>query len=389
MAVEVHGVVDPAWARVGDVFRENFERRGELGAAITVIVEGRTVVDLWGGVADRRTGRPWQQDTPVLIFSATKGATALCAHVLAARRRLDLDEPVCRYWPEFARAGKERIPVRMLLNHQAGLPAVERVLGREALFDREVLANALAEQAPHWTPGTAHGYHALTFGWLVGEVVRRASGKTLGRFFADEIAAPLGLDFWIGLPAPIEARVAVLRMAPPAREESAVTHAMRMPRSLIAKAFANPPGLLRASQVNSPAVHAAEIPAMNGIATAAALARMYAALACGGRRDGVELLDAATTRRMAVVESEGDDRILLLPTRFASGFMKSVDNRPLDSVRMGPNEAAFGHVGAGGSIGMADPTAGVAIGYVMNQLGHGVMLNERGQGLVDAVYEGL
>jgi CubicO group peptidase (beta-lactamase class C family) len=379
--------VDPAFSRVRDAFEENFARRGELGAALVVIAGGRTVVDLWGGVADHRTGRAWERDTPVLIFSATKGATALCLHVLAARGALDLDAPVSRYWPEFAQAGKESIPVRMLLNHQAGLPAVDRVLRREALFDQAALATALAEQAPYWPPGTAHGYHALTFGWLVGEVVRRVSGKTLGRFFADEIAAPLALDFWIGLPEEIEPRVALLRMASPVKEDSDVMRAMRTPSSLVAKAFANPPGLLRGSQVNSREVHAAEIPAMNGIATARSVARMYALLASGGRLDGVELLDAAAVERMSRVESEGEDRILLIPTRFAPGFMKSVDNRPRDSVRMGPNEAAFGHVGAGGSLGMADPDAGIAIGYVMNQLGHGVMLNERGQSVVDAVFE--
>jgi CubicO group peptidase (beta-lactamase class C family) len=275
----------------------------------------------------------------------------------------------------------------MLLNHQAGLPAIAPVLGRAALFDAEVLAAALAEQAPFWPPGSAHGYHALTFGWLVGEVVRRVSGRTLGRFFAEEIAAPLGLDFWIGLPERHEPRVATLRLAAPMQEESPVLRAMRTPSSLVAKAFANPPGLLRASDLNSRAVHAAEIPAMNGIATARALAGLYAALAASAPSPAIDGLDREAIRRMSAVESEGDDRILLLPTRFASGFMKSADNRPRDSVRMGPNEAAFGHVGAGGSLGMADPQAGVAIGYVMNQLGHGVMLNERGQGLVDAVYE--
>jgi CubicO group peptidase (beta-lactamase class C family) len=383
----VSGFVDPVFSLVRDAFEENFARRGELGAALTVVAGGRTVVDLWGGVADHRSGRQWERDTPVLIFSATKGATALCAHLLAARGGLDLDAPVCRYWPEFAQAGKENVPVRMLLNHQAGLPAVDRVLGRDALFDQDALATALAEQVPYWPPGTAHGYHALTFGWLVGEVVRRVSGKSLGRFFAGEIAAPLALDFWIGLPEEIEPRLALLRMAPPMKEDSDVMRTMHTPSSLVAKAFANPPGLLRGSQVNSRAVHAAEIPAMNGIATARSLARMYALLASGGRLDGVELFDAAAIEHMSRVESEGEDRILLLPTRFASGFMKSADNRPRDSVRLGPNEAAFGHVGAGGSLGMADPDAGIAIGYVMNQLGHGVMLNERGQSLVDAVYE--
>ena len=382
----VEGRVDSAFAAVRDAFEENFAHRGELGAAVAVIAGGRTVVDLWGGIADRASGKPWREDTLAFLFSATKGATAMCAHLLAARGMLDLDAPVARYWPEFAAAGKENVRVRMLLDHRAGLAAIEKRLPREALFQPQLLAGALEEQRPLWPPGTAHGYHALTFGWLVGEVVRRVSGRSLGRFFRDEIAEPLGLDFWIGLPEEHEPRVAALRMPPPAAGASEAQRAMRIPATLTAKAFTNPPGLLRASELNSRAVHAAEIPAANGIATARALAGMYAALADRG-----ELFDRDQVRAMSAVESEGDDLVLLILTRFSAGFMKSVDNRAAgarrDSVRMGPNDAAFGHVGAGGSIGFVDPDAGIAFAYVMNQLGPGVMLNERGQSLIDAVYE--
>ena len=386
-AARIDGTVDAAFEPVRRALRENFAARGEVGASVAVIAAGKTVVDLWGGAADPVAQRPWTRDTLCLVFSATKGATALCAHVLASRGLLDLDAPVARYWPEFAAAGKAEIPVRMLLNHQAGLAALDGRLPAEALFDWERMAAALAAQKPNWTPGSAHGYHALTFGWLVGEVVRRVSGRSLGRFFRDEIAAPLGLDFWIGLPEDLEPRVCRLRMAPPRHESSGVMSAMVIPTSLTARAFANPPGLLRASQVNSRAVHAAEIPAANGIGTAAALAGMYAALADPGRSNGVEIVGRDTVAAMSRTESEGEDLVLLLPTRFASGFMKSADNRPRDSALLGPNDTAFGHVGAGGSFGMADPTAGVAIAYVMNQLGPGVMLNERGQSLIDAVYE--
>jgi CubicO group peptidase (beta-lactamase class C family) len=229
----------------------------------------------------------------------------------------------------------------------------------------------------------------MTFGWLVGEVIRRVSGRSVARFFREEIGAPLGLDFWIGLPAELEDRVARVRMAPYSQQSTPMMSALMNRESLTSKAFLNPRGMMMPGQANSRAVHAAELPAANGIASARALAGMYAPLSCGGRLNGVELVDATTLERMGRVESQGPDQILLLPTRFAAGFMKSVDNRPDSSVLLGPNAAAFGHGGAGGSIGMADPTARVAIGYVMNQLGQGVLLNQRGQSLIDAVYEGL
>jgi CubicO group peptidase (beta-lactamase class C family) len=387
MEIQIAGQVEKRFEHVRETFRDNFVQRGELGAAVAVFVDGQPVVDLWGGVADRRTGRPWDNHTLTMVFSSTKGATALCAHILRARGQLDLDAPVARYWPEFAAAGKERLPVRMLLNHQAGLPAVDQRLQPEALFDWHTMTAALAAQAPYWTPGSAHGYHAMTFGWLVGEVVRRISSKSLGTFFRDEVAQPLGLEFWIGLPAALEPRVSTLRMGPPSTEPSPLLAAMFDRTTLTSKAFLNPRGLMIPGQVNGRAVHAAEIPAANGICTARALAGMYAPLACGGRLNGVELVDPDTLTSMSTVESDGEDRILLIPTRFASGFAKSVDNRPRDSARFGPNPEAFGHVGAGGSFGMADPVARVAIGYVMNQMGAGVLLNARGQALIDAVYD--
>jgi len=387
--VLLSGVVDPHFRRVREAFAENFARRGELGAAVTVIVEGRTVVDLWGGVADRRTGQPWTSATLALIFSCTKAATAVCAHMLAARGRLDLDAPVAAYWPEFAAAGKERLPVRMLLNHQAGLPAVDEVLPAEALFDWRRMTAALAAQSPYWVPGTAHGYHAMTFGWLVGEVVRRVSGQSVGAFFREQVAGPLGLDFWIGLPAAFQSRVASVRLPPLQAKPTRVLRALREPASIVSKAFLNPPGLMFPGRLNSRAAYAAELPAANGVATARGLAGLYAPLACGGRWKGADLVDRVALRAMSTVESEGLDRILLVPTRFSAGFMQTIDNRPEDSVIMGPNPEAFGHAGAGGSIGIADPVARVAIGYVMNQLGPGTFLNPRGQALIDAVYETL
>lgn len=385
----IAGSCDGSFARVRAAFQANFAERSELGAALAVYVDGRLVVDLWGGVANHVTRAPWVEDTLTLVFSATKGATALCAHLLAARGALDLDAPVARYWPEFAQSGKERIAVRQLLNHQAGLAAIDRALPPESVSEWDTLCAALAQQAPNWPPGDGHGYHAMTFGWLVGEVVRRVSGRTLGRFFQDEIAAPLGLDCWIGLPAQHEARVSRVRMAPPSQNSSKLLRAMFDRESLTARAFLNPRSMLMPGSANSPALHAIEIPAANGITTARSLARLYALCAEGGSLDGSELLDRDTLAPLAHAESEGADRVLLLPTRFTGGYMKSVDNRPDSSLRMGPNDSTFGHPGAGGSIGMADPTARVALGYVMNQLGHGVLINERGQALIDAVYDSL
>jgi CubicO group peptidase (beta-lactamase class C family) len=387
--MDLIGTCDARFEPVRQALLDNFASRGELGASLCVLVDGRVVVDLCGGVADRSSGRPWTPDTVAMVFSATKGATALCAHVLSARGELDLDAPVAQYWPEFAAADKGAIPVRMLLNHQAGLSGLDAPLQPAALFDWSTMTSALAAQRPQWTPGTAHGYHALSFGFLVGEVVRRVSGRSLGTFFRDEIARPLGLDFWIGLPEEHEPRVASIRMPPPKAQPTPLFVAMMRRGSLTWKAFMNPRGLLSPGHANSRTVRAAEIPASNGVTNARSLARMYALLAGGGHLNGVALVDGETLRTMSTVESHGDDRVLLIPTRFSSGYMKSMDNSPRDSARFGPNGAAFGHVGAGGSFGMADPEARVAIGYVMNQMGPGILLNERGQTLIDAVYAAL
>ncbi len=204
----VHGSCDPKFAQVRQEFERNFSERGEVGASVCVTVRGETVVDLWGGTARPDTQTPWTAETVSLVFSSTKGATALCAHILASRGRLDLDASVATYWPEFAQAGKSEIPVTMILNHQAGLPAVRTPLPQGAYANWDLMVNALAKEEPFWEPGTRNGYHALTIGWLVGEVVRRVSGKSLGTFFQNEVAKPLGLDFWIGLPEDKEPRVA-------------------------------------------------------------------------------------------------------------------------------------------------------------------------------------
>ena len=286
---EIGGAVEPGFEAVADAFRANFEQHGEVGAATAAYVGGRKVVDLWGGVADVDAGTPYTEDSLQLVFSTTKGATAACANLLAQRGELDMDAPVAEYWPEFKAAGKADIPVRWLLCHKAGLPYVDAVLTLEEALAWEPMIRALEVQAPVWEPGTAHGYHATTYGWLVGEVVKRISGKSLGTFFHDEIAEPLGLEFWIGLPDEHQHRVAPLiqwggfgGMADEVQDPAiaAMIEQFIGPDSLLGKALGAPNGVLSDAEggFNNPAVRAAEIPAANGVTNARSLARMYAGL---------------------------------------------------------------------------------------------------------------
>ncbi|MFF4588823.1 serine hydrolase domain-containing protein [Streptomyces sp. NPDC001388] len=366
----VEGEVAPGFEPVREAFAANFERHGDIGAAVCVYHRGRPVVDLWGGTADPETGRPWTRDSLQLVYSATKGATATAAHLLAQRGTLDLDAPVAEYWPEFAANGKAEIPVRQLLSHQAGLVALDEPVPLADALTWHPMTTALAAQRPLWTPGTAHGYHGRTYGWLVGEVIRRVSGRTPGRFFADEIAAPLDLDLFIGLPASARDRVTRMAYQQPGVDLSTVppeavpeeyrdlVAALLDPDSLTNRAFAvtDPPEI----DFNSPEVQAAELPSSNGICTARALARMYASLV--GEVDGVRLLTPETVAAAAEEQSAGPDRVVMTPTRFASGYMLPTDTLPLT----GPN--AFGHPGRGGSLAFADPDHDLAFGYVMNHI---------------------
>ena len=387
----VSGKCDPKFARVREEFERNFKEREEVGASVCVTLEGETVVDLWGGIANIETGEPWKEDTVSIIFSSTKGATALCAHILASRGLLDIDAPVVKYWPEFGQVGKENITVKMLLNHTAGLPHVRKPLPQEAYYDWDIMVHALEGQEPFWDPGTRHGYQFMVFGWLVGEIVRRISGKSLGRFFQDEVARPLGLDFWIGLPEEIEPRVSKIIMVDPQEMlETPFGQAMADPNSIQALCMINDGGTLSGGGVDSRAFHTAEVGGAGGITNARGLAGMYAPLACGGSLKGVDLVDRDTLARMSAVSSAtSQDMTLLIPIRFALGFIKSYDNRRQasgmqDSVIL--SEDAFCHPGMGGSIGFADPRERVSFGYMMNKMGAGVGLNPRGQSLVDAAY---
>ncbi|GAA0960222.1 serine hydrolase domain-containing protein [Virgisporangium aurantiacum] len=394
----IDGTFDPRFAGVRDEFERNFAERGEVGASVCVTVDGETVVDLWGGTADPTTGRVWDRDTLGHVWSATKGATALCAHILAARGQLDLDAPVVTYWPEFGKNGKESVLVRHLLSHQAGLPAVRAPLPAGCFYDWQLMADALAAEEPFWRPGTRNGYHALTFGFLVGEVVRRVSGRSLGTFFADEVAGPLGLEFWLGLPAEHEPRVAPTVPAAPAGPGDAVPSfyvaALSDPASVPGLVLANNGGyMLVPGESDSRAAHAAEMGAIGGITQARGLAGMYRPLALGGTVDGVTLVGPAQLYRMgAVVAATSVDAVLLVPTRWSMGYTKTIDNSHLpvaDREGLLLTETAFGHPGMGGSLGFADPGLRLSFGYTMNRQGTGLGVNERGQSLVDAVYQAL
>ncbi len=394
---EIVGYYDPRFKRVADEFERNFQERGEIGASVCVTLSGETVLDLWGGTAWPATGSPWGRDTISVVWSSTKGATALCAHILASRGQLDLDAPVAQYWPEFAQAGKEAITVKMLLNHQAGLVAVREMLPPGAFFDWGGMVHALEKTEPFWKPGTMHGYHSFTFGWLVGEVVRRISGKSLGTFFREEVAEPLGLDFWIGLPEEHEQRTAQMLFPPPpgpGEKIPAVFLAMADPTTMQFASIANTGGYFAPGPdeffFDSRAAHAAEIGATGGITNARGLAGMYAPLANGGSLKDVRLVSREILARMGSVSSAGLNAVILLPTRWSLGYPKSVDSRrepaatENDSLLL--SEAAFGHSGVGGSLGFADPEEKASFGYTMNRMGAGAGINARGQSLVDALY---
>jgi CubicO group peptidase (beta-lactamase class C family) len=378
---ETYGTTAPGFEGVREAFDNNFVKGLEVGAAFSAYHRGEKVVDLWGGVADPTTGRAWDAGTLALVFSTTKGATAICANKLAQEGALDVDAPVARYWPEFAAAGKERIPVRELLCHQAGLAAFHRPFSMDDYCDWDVTVRALAAETPWWEPGTAHGYHALTFGHLVGEVVRRISGKSLGAFFRDEVARPLGADLHIGLAASEDGRVADL-IAPSADALAAASSAAASGPTLelVARVLGNP--AVDPAQTRTRAWRGAEIPAANGHGNARGIARFYAAVACGGAVDGVALCRSETLARASTVQSSGVDLVLQFPIHWGLGYIVNAGKEIY-----GPNPHSFGHTGYGGSFGFADPDARVSVGYAMNRMAATLAGEPRGAALVQAIYE--
>lgn len=383
VAMAVDGLCDARLERVRDVFAANFAQQGEVGATVAVTVDGRPVVDLWAGHADAARTRPWTRDTIVNIASTTKGVTAICALRLVDHGLLDLNAPVARYWPEFAQAGKAAMPVHYLLSHRAGLPAIEEPLPTEAFYDWDRMTRALAAQKPWWEPGTQHGYHAFTFGWLVGEVVRRITGKSLGTYWREEVAEPLGLDCHIGLAAKHDTRVAEFIPVAPGQLDIG-PEVLKAAGPMVEKALNNPPKTV--ADMNTRAWRAAEIPAGNAHTNARALARVFGALACGGEMDGVRVLNAASVARARTEQASGPDAVLFgFPTRMGLGFFLPPPGAGIG----GSSASAFASFGAGGSMALADPEAHVGFAYVMNQMQPGLPPGPRALGLLEALFASL
>jgi CubicO group peptidase (beta-lactamase class C family) len=365
----IEGDVTPGFERVAEAFIGGFRERGEVGAAVAVHVDGEAVVDLWGGFAAPTTGRAWASDTPGVVHSCTKGIVAIAAWMLAQAGELDMDAPVARYWPEFAAAGKSAVTVRMLLTHRAGLPIFDPVLSRAEVLAWQPVVAALAAQRPYWEPGTDHSYHAITYGWLVGEVIRRVSGLTPGGFVRERLAGPLGLRTWIGVPAEVLPEIAPLRAPlPPADAEAAALEALAVPAIADRIASVNGalplPGEPDAMTYNDPAVLAAEVPGANGVSDARSLSRLYAA--CVSPILGAPLLTDATIDEAVIVRTSGRMRFSGPDAghRWGTGFM--LDSPPVRRM-LGPR--SFGHDGAGGTLGFGDADRRVGFGYVHNQMG--------------------
>lgn len=391
---EIRGSVEAGYEPVREAFERNFVENGDIGAGFCLYVDGAKVVDLTGGVRDT-DGTAYDDTTLQLVFSSTKGVTATCAHLLAQRGELDLDAPVADYWPEFSAAGKADIPVRWLLSHQAGLVDVDRAMTVEEALDWTTICDALADSPPLWEPGTGYGYHAVTYGWLVGEVVRRVAGVDFGEFVRREISEPLGLDLWVGLPDDEQHRVSPLINSgmpglptpEPAGDADSQTDAPSLvgmldmllgEGNLLGRALTAPGGAFTDDQVwNEARVRSAQIPAANGVTNAASLARMYAALV--SEVDGVRLLDADTLERAIAPQVSGPSTVPLLDIPFALGFMTHSPLSPL------LNGRSFGHYGAGGSLGFADPDRRVAGAYVMNAAQLAIAGDARTLGLLAAV----
>jgi CubicO group peptidase (beta-lactamase class C family) len=388
----IGGDVDEGYGKVADAFRRNLSSGQEVGAAIAVYREGRKVVDLWGGYRNGITRAPWQQDTLVNVFSTTKGIASLAVAVAASRSHLSYDAKVVDYWPEFAQAGKEMITVRQLLAHQAGLPVVSPTLTLQELADPPKMSAKLAAQVPAWTPGTRHGYHGITLGWYEGELIRRTdpAGRSLGRFFADEIAGPLGLDFHIGLPASVDRdRVAHLHAWPFAK---LLLHLNTMPRgfvvglfnpfALTAKSLAFAKGYNSVADFNRDELRVVEMPAVNGTGTARSIAKLYGSAATGSPELGLTAgtLDALKTPALSPTKGLRD-KVLHVDSNFTLGF-----NKPSPICLFGSSMNAFGTPGAGGSFGFADPDTGIGYGYVMNKMGFHLVSDPRELALRQALF---
>jgi len=392
-AVEVHGHCDPRFTRVRAEFERNFAERGDVGAAVAVTIDGAPVVDLWAGWLDAARTRPWPRDGIVCVWSIGKAVTAIATLRAVDQGLIDLDRPVADYWPEFAQAGKAAIPVHQLLSHRAGLIAARRPLPPGAnLSSWDTMASALAEQEPWWTPGSGHGYHANTYGFLAGEVVRRVTGRRFREYVAEEITGPLGIDVFFGFGPELDARTAEWLpptpdpAEPPARpwldRDPSTVEGLDLGRIL---AYRNPPPLPDGGGgPNARPFRAAEFPSTSGHSNARSIARLFGALASGGAVDGVRVLEPPTIERANTIEADGEDLVLGRPTRFGLGFQLTIPGvRPF-----GPNPRAFGHYGNGAVVGIADPDARIGFSYVCNHAGRS-WRDPRNIALTDALYASL
>lgn len=403
---EVHGTHAPGFARVRDVFAKNFARGMETGAALSVYVGDELVTDLWGGVADHKTGRAWTRDTPCFAYSCTKAMTAAAALRVAEHQGHDLTSPVASWWPEFGTRGKEKVTGEHLLSHQSGLPAFAQDVSVTQAADPQAMADLLAEQTPEWEPGTEHGYHTYTFGWLAGEMVRRMDGRTVGQYVSEEITDPLGLDLWIGAPDAVAARTARLTSASstmgsgqqpppsgagaPARSDESqrenggpaarLAEAVSDPLSTLSRSMRNPDINGVAGRFNNRDVLAAGWPAAGLVTTAHGLAGFYRDLLAG------RILAPETLRNAITPRVDGPDNVLCMDSSFGLGFM-----RPslAFAVPRAAQDGAFGHTGFGGSIGLADIERGISLGYVMNRTEAKMSGGLRAMRLVKAVYDSL
>jgi CubicO group peptidase (beta-lactamase class C family) len=369
--------------RLKPLFRENFEKFGELGAAVSIWQNGKPITDLYGGFRDTRREKPWTSDTFVLVWSATKGIGSACVLHALQEHKVDINQRVAEFWPNFAQAGKGKITLAQVISHQTGLCALDR---RVDVLDYEAIIRALEAQKPLWQPGTAHGYHARTFGFLLDELVHRIAGKTLSNYWQENFAQPLDLDFWIGLPENENVRVATVYAAKPSKapEPKQFYSDLITPGTLARKAFTSPYGLHVISKMNNPGIRAKPIVSFGGIGSASALAKFYSMLANGGKFSGQTFFSKETIKWMTTTLSDSIDRVFQIPTAFSAGFMK--DSRDAARRMFGPSPNAFGHPGAGGSHAFADPENKIAFAYVMNQMEQSLLPTEKSLRLVDAIY---
>ena len=372
----VLGRVERGFEAVAEAFARNFEEHGEVGAACAVYRHNRVLVDLWGGLADQEIDRPWEEQTIVLVFSAAKGPTATCIHRLAEQGLLDLDQPIARYWPEFGCNGKEAITPALVLSHQAGLAAVDGDLTLEQVLAWDPVVSAIAAQAPNWEPGTQHGYHARSFGWILGELILRITGLTPGQYLRREIGEPLGLRYWVGLP---EAELGFCaRLVPPPGDSDALVKLLGA-ESLTARVMSGPSGLFAYDDMwNRPEILAAELPSSNGVGDARSLARFYDAVL--HPPSDLELLGSEQLARACKLQARGPDAVIFHETCFGLGFALQPALAP------GAGPACFGHPGAGGSLAFADPDKGIGFAYVMNAMQFHQEGDPRSRELVEALY---